>query len=211
MTRSALQISSGAGPAEVRRFVRLLAARLERVALERGLTVLEVETCGDADEPRSVTLHLQGDAAAVLADELGTHALIARSRPSARSRWFAAVTLHPASEAVSFDAASLPRDALAITACRAGGPGGQHVNKVSTAVRVEHVPSGLSVRCTSERSQKANLDRALARLAALLQERADAARASGEHARRRAHYQVERGRAIRTYALAGGELVERRP
>jgi protein subunit release factor B len=79
---------------------------------------------------------------------------------------------------------------------------------VATAVRVEHVASGLSVRCASERSQKANLDHALRRLAELLQQRTDDARARDARDRRMAHYRVERGRPVRAYTLdADGELV----
>jgi len=108
--------------------------------------------------------------------------------------------------------ATISRDDLVITACRAGGPGGQHVNKVSSAVRVQHVPSGLCVRSAGARSQKANLDQALRRLAALLREQAEASRATDRSERRGAHYRVERGRPIRTYGLDDdGDLIERTP
>ena len=75
------------------------------------------------------------------------------------------------------------------------------MNKVSTAVRVEHRPTGVTVRSAGERSQHANLSRALDRLAALLHARAAATVADLARARRRAHYRVERGQAIRTYTL----------
>jgi putative peptide chain release factor H len=208
----AVQISSGVGPVEARRFVPLLAARLERACAERGLAVLDVVSSGDDDAPRSVTLHVAGDAPGALVSEVGSHELVCRSadrRRAARKRWFAAVTLH-AMPVMAAGAVVPARDDLIITACRAGGPGGQHVNKVSSAVRVQHVPSGLAVRSAGERSQKANLDHALRRLAALLAERAQAASDAGERARRLAHYQVERGRAVRTYVLdRDGALVER--
>jgi protein subunit release factor B len=208
----AVQISSGVGPVEARRFVPLLAARLERACAERGLAVLDVVSSGDDDAPRSVTLHVAGDAPAALVSEIGSHELVCRSGDrgrAARKRWFAAVTLH-AMPAVAAGAVLPARDDLVITACRAGGPGGQHVNKVSSAVRVQHVPSGLAVRSAGERSQKANLDHALRRLAALLAERAQAASDAGERARRLAHYRVERGRAVRSYVLdRDGALVER--
>ncbi|HVK72693.1 MAG TPA: peptide chain release factor-like protein [Kofleriaceae bacterium] len=200
MTTFALQITSGVGPIEARRFVARLAARLERRAHAVGLDVTEVAASGGDDGPRSIILYLRGDAPGRLADELGTHALVDRSRGrTARKRWFAAVTLHP--HRPSEARIELGRDDLEITACRAGGPGGQHVNKVATAVRVRHVPSGLSVRSAGERSQQANLAQALRRLAGLLQDRADARRAGDRRDRRDAHYRVERGRAIRTYTL----------
>lgn len=190
-------ISAGVGPAEARRFVGQLAARLERLVEARGLEVREVVASGEP--PRSITLRLAGDPGA-LVDELGTHVLVhaARGR-AARKRWFAAVTAHAASDPP--DAPAIPRDDLVITACRAGGPGGQHVNKVASAVRVQHVPSGLAVRSAAARSQHANLETALRRLAQLLHARAEAGHAAARSARRGAHYQLERGRPVRAYRL----------
>jgi len=202
-----LLISSGVGPDEASRFALLLARRLEALAVIRGFDVREV-----VSHPRSVVLRLCGDATALI-DELGTHVLVhrssARSR-SSRKRWFAAVSLHDAPPELA-DADPISRDDLVITACRAGGPGGQHVNKVSSAVRIHHVPSNISIRSTVARSQKANLDHALRRLAQLLRERTLAAHARTARSHRDAHYRVERGRPIRTYHLADGVLVERTP
>jgi protein subunit release factor B len=208
----AVQITSGVGPAEARRFVALLAGRIEAMCLARGLLVLDVVTVGDDDAPRSVTLHVAGDALGALVSEVGSHELVHRSADrgrAARKRWFAAVTLHAVPAVGAVD---VSRDDVVVTACRAGGPGGQHVNKVSSAVRVVHAASGIAVRSAGERSQKANLDHALRRLAALLAERAQAASAAGERARRLAHYRVERGRAVRSYAVGrDGALEERTP
>jgi putative peptide chain release factor H len=213
MTAIDLLITSGVGPAEARRFVALLADRLERLADQRGVVVREVVTRGGDDRaPRSITLRLHGDALGQLSDELGTHVLLQRSATrgrSARKRWFAAVTSYPALPGDTA-APAIPRDELVITACRAGGPGGQHVNKVASAVRVHHVPTGIAVRCAAARSQKANLDEALRRLAGVLRERAIAQRTADAATRRSAHYRLERGRAVRVYQLdAVGQLVER--
>jgi peptide chain release factor 2/peptide chain release factor len=217
MTDFDLLITSGVGPAEARRFVAQLAARVERLAQERGLDLREVVSSGGTlDGPRSITLRLRGDVLARLGAERGTHALIhrsvARGRAS-RKRWFAAISLHAApAEDPTTDLAAIPRDTLEITACRAGGPGGQHVNKVSSAVRVHHLPSGIVIRCAAARSQHANLDHALRRLAGLLRERANARRATAQAALRDAHYQLERGRPVRSYYLDhDGSLVERSP
>ena len=214
MTDFDLLVTSGVGPAEARRFVAQLALRLELLAQGRGLDVRDVlARGGDTDGPRSITLRLAGDAPGLLGGERGTHVLIQRSAArgrAARKRWFAAVSLHPAPADDAASALAIPRDALEITACRAGGPGGQHVNKVSSAVRVHHLPTGLVIRCAAGRSQRANLDQAMRRLAAALRELDDTRRAGAEAARRMAHYRVERGRPVRTYQLdADGSLVER--
>lgn len=213
MTRHALQISSGVGPVEVRRFVAALAEHLEALALGRGLMLEELACHGEPDEPRSATLYLRGDAPGLLGEQLGTHELVHRSPErgrSARKRWFVAVSLHADAPAATAGALpELPLEELEITACRAGGPGGQHVNKVSTAIRVRHLPSGLSVRATASRSQKANRDQALRRLAELLVEREHAAARRTVNERRIAHYRVERGRPVRSYLLTErGALVD---
>lgn len=210
-----LLVTSGVGPRESRRFVQQLAAHLEQLAERRGLAVVSVVVASgdEIDAPRSVTLRLRGDALASLGDECGTHVLVHRARGrSSRKRWFAAVTLHAAPDDAGVDATTIARNDLVITACRAGGPGGQHVNKVSSAVRVYHGPSGLAIRSAGARSQNANLQQALRRLAGLLRERVADRVAVAEAARRNAHYQLERGRAIRSYQLdADGVLVLRSP
>lgn len=206
-----IQVSAGTGPVEVRRFVARLAERLEALCETRGLPVQEVAVRGDESEPRSVEIVVCGDAPTLLTGEAGTHALVARSSDrgrASRKRWFAGVSIHPLVESAAGMAID-PRD-VEITATTAGGPGGQHVNKTSTAVRVRHLPSGITLRVADERSQRANLKRAMerlaARLAALEAERAE----DGGAARRIAHYRVERGAPVRTYQLRPrGELIER--
>jgi protein subunit release factor B len=204
-----VSISAGLGPIEARCFVRQLGARIERLCAEAGLVVLEAVEHEADGEPRSVDLQVVGDANAALAREIGTHALLARSKHrgrSARRRWFASVDVSRAPEALDVAREIDPRE-LEITATTAGGPGGQHVNKVSSAVRVRHLPSGLVVRVADERSQRSNLRRAIARIAALLQARSDRASRVAIAALRDRKIHVARGGAVRVYWLGRqGEL-----
>ncbi|GAC1583553.1 MAG: peptide chain release factor H [Polyangiales bacterium] len=215
MSEYIVQVSSGVGPAEARRFALKLAEALEDRCAESGLDVKDVSCqsdraspdLADADTraPRSDALRVEGDVLHALGEEQGTHMLIHRSSArgrASRKRWFVAVTIHAVSCRSHCARSHVPRDELVITACRAGGPGGQHVNKVSTAVRVQHVPSGISVRVSSHRSQKSNIDRAIARIAALLAERGATVRAALDSERRLSHHQVVRGSPVRTYTMS---------
>jgi protein subunit release factor B len=203
-----LEISAGAGPVEVRRFVAALATALIERCGERGLAVIERRVEGDELEPRSVSLCLQGQPTRLatltelLADQLGTHELVDDARRSRtgrhrghRKRWFAGVRLHrvvtPATTAPPLDPADVE-----LRCDRSGGPGGQHVNTTSSAVRARHRPTQLAVRVSEGRSQHHNKTVALARLAELV---AAAAKDQAEAALRQRHaqhQQLHRGDAV---------------
>jgi peptide chain release factor len=93
-----------------------------------------------------------------------------------------------------------------LQAARASGPGGQRVNKVASAVRAVHVPTGIAVRAAGERSQRANRRVALARVAEKLDERARGDAAAARQVQWRAHSRVVRGQAAWRYRLVDGEL-----
>lgn len=202
-----VQVSAGMGPVEVRAFVARLAARLEDECAARGLRVTEVVTVGEPEAPGSVAIHVLGRASEALADLAGTHALVARSPGRgrrARKRWFAGVSVHPAPRVDDAGGAALDLADIDITAARAGGPGGQHVNRTASAVRAVHRPTGIAVRVAEERSQHANRKRALARLAAILAARALAHEDRRRAVRRGAHYAFTRGNPVRTWRLDAG-------
>lgn len=209
MKRHVIVISSGYGPVEVRQFVARLAERIESICEQAGLLIEEVVVHGDENAPGSVEIFIGGDEILLLG-ELGTHALVARSDfrgKYSRKRWYASVTRHDAAPLVdSLDLKIDPRE-IEMTAMRATGPGGQNVNKTSTAVRIKHLPSGLVVRASDERSQKSNLKQAMARLMWLLRERENRQSAQRETQKWSTHARLERGFPVRTYTLSSrGEL-----
>lgn len=195
-----LQLSAGRCPAECEWVVGRLAPRLTAELLARGLKVEEIDRTpgshgGDA---RSVLLRISGaEVGAQVADWLGTIQWIGTSpyRPHhKRKNWFVSVAAFAEPAADSWDMA-----ALRIETLRASGPGGQHVNRTESAVRITHLPTGLSTLAQEERSQHMNRRLALARLDALLVARTDAQARDADERRWRQHTQLERGNAVRVF------------
>lgn len=202
---SHLQISSGHGPIEARRFVRLLADHIAR--LGSGIAPSFV---GPVDAPLSATIvvdtpperwppaNAEARRPHTALSWVGTHVLLAPLRGrGGRKRWF--VEVRPFSDAgLQQGAASVD---VRITTARAGGPGGQNVNKRATAVRVVDRVSGIAVRASGQRSQAQNRVTALERLQERLDEREAAAMAQAGAERRAAHDAVTRGAARFTWRL----------
>jgi len=201
--KAILLITSGTGPAEVREFVTLLAREMERRCQQSKVTVHN--TTGSA---RSISLRVEGDSLDCLAREQGTHALVARSplrSRRSRKRWFVAVRLLEEAP----EPATSKTGRLVVTACRAGGPGGQNVNKRSTAVRVLDPASGIAVRVQEQRLQSSNRRIAESRIRLASRARFDSALADHHKMVRSEHYRVSRGAPVRTWHINGsGELKE---
>lgn len=204
-----MQITAGVGPVEARRFVALLGDYLATWCVHQSILVHDVVVCGAEAEPHSVELHVTGDDP-TLCRWAGTHVLVAKSeRRSKRSRkrWYVGVSVSDDTSAPEPPALEVRADEVTISAMRAGGPGGQNVNKTSTAVRVAHKATGVTVRVSDERSQRDNVRIALRRLARVLSERAQDERAAARAGRRMRHYRLERGRPAYAYELdRNGEL-----
>lgn len=110
-----------------------------------------------------------------------------------RKNWFVGVCLLEMPE-TNFDLNDIRIDTM-----RAQGAGGQHVNKTESAVRITHIPTGLSVVCQSERSQHSNKKEALNLLGLKIKEHELELQKKEDSKRWHQHYEVERGNPIRTF------------
>ena len=89
---------------------------------------------------------------------------------------------------------------LEIVAPRSSGAGGQHINKTDSAVRITHLPTGIQVTASDERSQHRNREIALFRLQEILKQTAQSAQNAETANLRMAHYHLERGNPVRIFA-----------
>jgi peptide chain release factor len=167
MKKMMIQITSGKGLAECCRVVALVQSLMMKQAKQQDIKIEVLEN--KAGELNGTLLSATMMAAGEKLDEFikewaGTIQWIAQSpyrKYHKRKNWFVGVVAFDVKELMQWDAKDVK-----LETCRSSGPGGQHVNKVETAVRGTHLPSGLQVMAMDTRSQLENKKLCLARLEA---------------------------------------------
>ncbi|HEY4507642.1 MAG TPA: PCRF domain-containing protein [Candidatus Paceibacterota bacterium] len=208
-----INIFAGVGGDDAEDFARMISEMYQKFASRRGYSWQEIDrTDGEGSGGiRSLTAEIKGkDAYGELKHESGVHRLVRLSPFGAkeiRQTSFAMAEVLP--DLSGEREAVLAPEEVDISFTRSGGPGGQNVNKRETAVYATHKPTGLTARASSERSQHANRDLALAVLAAkvaLRREEEAKAKAAGLSVSKTT--EVSWGNQIRSYVLHPYKLVK---
>ena len=209
-----MTIFSGAGGDDAEDFSAMLFNMYRKYFDSRGWTSLILhQNDNDHGGFRNITMEISGkNAYGRLKNESGVHRLVRISPFNAkklRHTSFSMVEVIPKFEKTHQADIEIPEKDLEISIAKAGGPGGQNVNKRETAVRIVHIPTKLSVHVTSERSQMQNREKAIDLLRGKLwklMEDERIAKEKGMYVSKTT--QIEWGNQIRSYVLHPYKMVK---